>query len=112
MQKQQNHMDQLLALAKENPSLRIVPMIQTDVVASDEFTWWIGGFGNSSIEEIYDDGEQIHIRSIGEENLIEEIMLQSGDYLVGKDDELYAEAQVIVNDYPWEKVIAVKIGLP
>lgn len=112
MQKQQNHVNQLVALSKEYPTLRIVPMVQSEIIANNDFAWWVGGFGNACIEEMYDDGERCYIRSNDEDDLIEDVMIESDDYLFGNNEELYAKAKEIIDNYKWEKVIAVKVNLP
>ena len=107
----EKNVEQLLTLIQANPGLRIVPMVQTDVVASDEHGWWISTFGVASIEEIFDSGEHIYIRSLDEETLIEQEMDASDVTLNLNEQELETAAILSVNEYSWEKVIAVKIGL-
>lgn len=108
--------EQLLQLIKENPGLRVFPMVDTEVVADDQYTWWGGSFGSSAIEEIYMDDERYYIRSQDEDELVEDVL--NGDNLFktlyiplpGVTEEV--RAKEIVNKYPWEKVIAVYITTP
>jgi len=106
---QKQRVAKLLELIKDNPELRIVPMVDSEVVASDEFGWWMASFGNPEIEEIYGSDERIYIRSQDEDDLVEEL----ADNLAVRDETSYEQALSVaedeVNNYDWEKVIAVSI---
>lgn len=108
--------EQLLQLIKENPGLRVFPMVDTEIVADDQYTWWAGSFGSSAIEEIYMDDERYYIRSEHEDELVDDVFngteLFENVYipLPGVTDEM--RAREIVSRYPWEKVIAVYINTP
>lgn len=112
---QRDNFKDLLELVIVNPELRIVPMVDSEIVADDGFMWWVGGWGSASIEEIWSDDERIYIRSDDEESLIEELSDNSFDDPENvdlSDDEQYDKSKKIVDEYNWEKVIAVKIHLP
>lgn len=100
----------LLNLIKENPELRILPMVDCDVIASDEYTSWVGSFGKAEVDLIWNDGERIYINSHDEEELIQNEL----DDIDRTIDDSIAEAlaEEIVKNYNWEKVIVVWIGLP
>ena len=101
----------LLKLIMENPDLPIVPVVDTELVASDEFAWWIGSWGKASIEEIYQDDERVYIRSRDEEMLIDQALYWLEDK-AATEEEAYELAKKEVDGYDWKKVIAVWIGLP
>lgn len=109
IEKQQTNVEELLHLIKENPSLRIMPMVETEVVASDDFGWWMAEWGKASIEEAYLDDERVYIRSLDEDTLLERV----ADHLRWieniSDEESFQKAETEINNYKWEKVIAVKI---
>lgn len=109
---QKEHTEQLFTLIKENPTLRIVPMVLSEIVASDDHGWWMGSFGKSSIEEIYLADERIYIRSEDEDELIENEIEDLDAQIDLPDDVAREKAKEFVDRYEWEKVIAVKIGLP
>jgi hypothetical protein len=109
IEKQQTNITNLLELIKENPTLRIVPMVDTDVVASDDFSWWTAEWGNASVEEIYNDDERCYIRSEDEETLVERVA-DTLEFVDGiSDEEAEIKGKQEVDKYNWEKVIAVKI---
>lgn len=64
---------ELLNLIKENPDLPIVPMVDSEIVASDEHTNWLGSFGKAEIDYVWDNGERIYFKSNDEEDLLERI---------------------------------------
>lgn len=116
IEKKIENTERLLQLIKENPGLRVFPMVETEVVADDQYTWWGGHFGSSAIEEVYLGNERYYIRSQDEEELVEDVL--NGDTLFktlyiplpGVTEEV--RAKEIVNKYPWEKVIVVYINTP
>lgn len=111
MQIQQENVTKLLELIEENPGLRILPMVDSEIVADDGHMWWVGFFGSASVEEVYPDDERIYIRSEDEESLIDEQYDNMADDPIS-DDEALEKAKKIVDGYEWEKVIAVRINLP
>lgn len=109
VEKQKEKISELLELIKENPDLRIVPMVDTEVVASDDYGWWIAEWGKASVEEIYCDDERIYIRSNDEDTLIENLVWND-EFINGlSEEEAIKKAENEVKNYEWEKVVAVKI---
>lgn len=100
----------LLNLIKENPDLPIVPIVESDVIASDDYSSWQGSFGQSEIDYTWNDGERINLYSQDFEELVQKVI----DDIDPDVDDAIAEktANDTVEDYSWDKVIAVQIGLP
>ncbi len=98
-----------IELVKLHPELPVIPMVETEVIPSDEFSSWIAGFGKSEVKEfvfyeMYYDCPQI----IFKENQYEII-----EDLVEKNDDMSEEeAKKIVDDMDWQKAIILDIGLP
>ncbi|MDY8021119.1 hypothetical protein [Paenibacillus polymyxa] len=114
IEKQKEEIKHLLGLACENPDLKIVPMVDSQIVADDGHMWWIGGWGEASVEEIWNRDERVYIRSEDEINLIDEVcdnICDDEDYHRLTSEEFEAKAKSIVDEYKWEKVIAVKINV-
>lgn len=109
---QKENVKSLIDLVNENPELRILPMVDSEIVASDEFTSWAASFGNAEIDYIWHNGEKIHFKSSDEEELIEK-EIEKLSYC-GKrwERSVEEEAEMNIQNLPWEKVIAVWIGLP
>lgn len=108
---QQENIKTLIQLAKENPDLRIVPMVDSDVVAADGYAYWTGSWGEAKIDELWVDDERVYFKSIDEENLVDKFYDEyDGDLTYEEDIGAYAEKKV--NELNWEKVIAVYVGTP
>ena len=118
MEIQNENVTILLNLIKENPSLRIMPMVDYEVVASDDFSSWAGSFGKSAVDYIWNNGERIYFKSTDEKQLIEnevddienEVQYFHESHPMWRTIEDRAKERV--SQYQWEKVIVVWIGLP
>ncbi|RAU96797.1 hypothetical protein [Paenibacillus sp. YN15] len=110
MQIQQENVLELIRLIAENPELRILPMVDSEIVADEGYCSWVGCFGEAQVDEVFSKGERLYIRSDDEEGLIEEVY----DNLDGPitDEEAEETAKEIVSGYEWEKVILVRIACP
>lgn len=118
MEIQNENVSILLNLIKENPDLRILSMVDYEVVASDEFASWAGSFGESKVDYVWNDGERIYFKSNDEEQLIENEIddIENETQLFHESHPMWRtiedRAKERVNRYQWEKVIVVWIGLP
>ena len=109
---------ELLRLIAENPSLPVVPMVYSEVVQDDGYAWWLGSFGEVSVDEYvifksskYDDGKYY---TKDDEDEIEEIIAEwvSEENPQMSESEIFAEAHRQAEALPWKKAILVYIGLP
>lgn len=91
-------------LVKENPDLRVVYMVDSDI-AQDFNGYWLGRNTSVNVDSILNDDlhERVWIRSIDDDYDIYESFF-GGQYCT---DE-YVEEEV--DKLPWEKVIVVWIG--
>lgn len=110
---QKENVKLLLKLTAENPELRIFPMVNEDVVAGDEYSYWVGSWGEPELDEMWCDGEAIYFKSRDCEDLDNQYIDCHDEDL----DDLYyeeieAEAKEHTDNLPWEKVIVVRIELP
>ena len=113
LQKQKSYVNQLQKLIQAHPDLRIVPMVDTEILAGEEHMSWMGGWGSAEIEHIYVADERVYFKSQDEEELGETIFFHleennpawSRDYILEQTEEQE-------KDIPWEKVIIVNITLP
>jgi hypothetical protein len=113
IEKQKTKIEQLLELIKANPELEIVPMVDYDVCASDDYSSWMGKWSEAEVDEVYHEDERIYFRSEDEDEIAERIYdsLELGDpnwtheHISKLTDEKMKEV-------PWEKVIVVKITTP
>lgn len=96
---------QLFRLIKENPTLRVLPLVDTECVPSDDYNSWVAQWGTARIEEIWEDNnyERIFQKSYDFDDLVQKVM-DEDEYDLNEE-----EAEKIVNNFTWEKVIVVKI---
>lgn len=104
MEIQQENIKELIRLVQENPDLRIVPMVDTECVYDDSFSYWIANWGKAEIDEIYnhEGGERLYSKSNDYDTLVDEEMFEN-------EELTEKEAKNKVNGYEWEKVITVSI---
>ena len=107
--KQKENLNHLMMLIKNNPDLPLYPMVDSEIVSDDSFSWWLGRWGSSSIEDVWNNDERIYIRSEDEYQLIEDLWdsMESNGL---DDDQLRQLAKEEVEQYPWKTVITVKIN--
>lgn len=103
---QNSNMQELLKLVHMNPELEIVPMVAYEVCSSDDFSYWMGSWGEAQVDEYWSDDERIYFRSKDEDRLVDEEM-DNGDSNMSKED-----AKKLVDGYAWTKCISVRIELP
>ncbi len=110
---------QLFNLMKENPDLPVLPMVHSEIVADDDYVYWIGAWGSSSVEEYILTDEGVRFRG-DDGNDLGEMMITINRYdpwwensIVNLDE---AEQNKLVEEkydsLPWKKAIIVYIKLP
>ena len=113
IEQQKENIAGLLELVKENPGLRIVPMVDSEVIGEERHCWWAGAWGKAELDEIFNDDSQemFYLRSWGFEDVVQnELDNLTDEEIVGLTDEEIEElAEKKANALPWEKVIAIRI---
>lgn len=117
---------ELLNLINDNPGIleerKVIAMVDTEVVASDDYANWLGQISKVLVDEIYEGDERIYFLS--KRGDIEELEqdLQEAIYydwleehtqeeLEEKEDEIEELARIKVEELGWEKVIILHIGV-
>lgn len=97
--------ERLIELVKENPELRVIYMVDPDVVQDDFQGYWLGINTSVNVDSILNDDlhDLIWIRSIDDDYDIYESFFGDEDCA---DEHIKEE----VDKLPWEKVIIVWIG--
>lgn len=114
---QKENIQALLKLIAENPDLSIVPMVDSDVVADDEYSSCLGSWGKPKIDFRYDKSEQIYFKNRDSdfEDLEDKYITDhwgEQKFEALSDEEQSELARKKVDELPWEKVIVVYIELP
>ena len=111
LKRQKEYIKELLRLVKDNPDLPIIPRVDTEVVASDEYTWWAGAFGRAHIEEVITkpDGSITRRRDEDDDTHYDVFFGNDDDYNLDATDK---EMKAKVDSLPWMRCIVVDIGTP
>lgn len=94
-----------IELVNENPDLRVVYMVDSDVVQDDFHGYWLGRNTSVNVDSILNDDlrESVWIRSIDDDYDIYESFF-------GDEDCSAEHIKEEVDKLPWETVIVVWIG--
>lgn len=112
---QNQNIAHMLTLIKENPYLKCIPLVDSDIVASDDHAWWVADWGKARIDEYWSDDERIYIKSKDFDRIIEDkcdLLFDSPEYVGLSDDELEKKIQELVEGYDWQKAIFIQIVGP
>lgn len=110
--------EKFLRLVNENPDLPIIPMVDSEVVAGDDFSSWIGSFGDCRIDSYVNInyyGENRFFTRYDDESILQEYFEEQIADELGVDDNYeYIEklARKKIKKLPWVKAIIVYIDLP
>lgn len=111
-EKEKKNRDELFRLMQENPELPVVPMVDSEIVADNDYNYWMGSWGNSRVEEYVLGNEHLHFREDDDWDDIERTLtdgfLSYDDFEIMPDEEAKSEYAAL----PWIKAIIVNIDLP
>lgn len=94
----------LLQLIQDNPNMPIILMVDTEVVASDEYAWWMGHWGAAEIDDFVEGHECFFLKNIHDaENIMQDFY---GDECEEWPDEKFEAKYAAL---PWVKCIVVWI---
>lgn len=106
--KQKANVENLLKLIRQNPDLPIIPLVRSEVVCDDCYSWWCGSLDEARLDEIitnFDDSILCkHADSY--EGLYEDIFGYDDDFNENATEE---EIKAKIDALPWMKCIVVFI---
>lgn len=105
--------DKLFQLMQENPDLPVIPFVDGEVVAGDDFGSWMGSWGAARVDEfVYppQDYEPVIFKSDNDVYDTLEKCLPEAEFNALPETE--AECRPIYDALPWTKAIIVYIGMP
>ena len=100
---QKKNRDDLFRLMQEHPELPVVPMVDSEVVAGDEYPLWLGYLGFSKLDGYLLTDERVLIRSLDDK---EDVLTQG----LGWDEYKHLsdeEATQAYKDVKWTEAIVV-----
>lgn len=89
---------ELVKLIMENPEVDVIPMVDYEIICSDDYKRWASSIGKSEIHEYYFDSN-------------DEGQLCYKDEL-NKEQLEYANSYLHSNNMEWKKAIFVDVDLP
>ena len=104
--------EEFLQLVKDNPELPIIPMVDQEVVANDNCTWWMGKWNNQKVTSYYMGRDYIHFQDDDEEDVLGDMVgcdyycTPDGRYITELSEE---EWDALYKSIPWIKAIVVYI---
>lgn len=105
--KEVQNREELFRLMREHPDLPIVPMVDSDIVADDSFSWWVGCWGHAGITEYIMGDERIFFKDDDEDAVLDGIK----EYRSVWEDWPEEKITETFNNLPWIKCIVVYITL-
>ena len=103
-----NNIEKLIKLITENPDLPVIPMVEMNVVAGDDYNRWLASFGECRVSDFYISDEIIYTDI---DELINDIIEKK--YLLSEksDEEIMKLAEKQAHKL-MNKVIIVDIDTP
>ena len=105
-----------MKLINENPSLPVVPLVYSEVVCDDGYSYWVGSWCDCDVDEYVciDKYGENHFYTRGDQDEIEEYFAEKifdeNESLPDEDVEKLAHEQA--EALPWKKAILVYVGTP
>ena len=111
-EKERKNHDDLFKLMQENPDLPVVPMVDADIVAGDDYGRWRGSWGSASVDEylIPPDDRPMIFKSDDDVFDTLEQCLPEAEFEALPENE--SECRPFYDALPWVKAIIVNINLP
>ena len=111
-EKERKNHDDLFKLMQENPDLPVVPMVDADIVAGDDYGRWMGSWGSASVDEylIPPDDRPMIFKSDDDVFDTWEQCLPEAEFEALPENE--SECRPFYDALPWVKAIIVNINLP
>ena len=111
-EKERKNHDDLFKLMQENPDLPVVPMVDADIVAGDDYGRWMGSWGSASVDEylIPPDDRPMIFKSDDDVFDTLEQCLPEAEFEALPENE--SECRPFYDALPWVKAIVVNINLP
>ena len=111
-EKERKNHDDLFKLMQETPDLPVVPMVDADIVAGDDYGRWMGSWGSASVDEylIPPDDRPMIFKSDDDVFDTLEQCLPEAEFEALPENE--SECRPFYDALPWVKAIIVNINLP
>ena len=112
-EKERKYRDELFKLMQENPELPVLPFVDGEIVAGDDFGTWMGSWGSARVDEYIfppQDYEPVIFKSDDDVFGTLEQCLPEAEFEALPENE--SECRPFYDALPWVKAIVVNINLP
>lgn len=110
---QKENVANLLELIKAHPDLPVVPMVDSEIVADDGYSWWLGSWGSASVQKYTIHNEHMIFWDDGVDDIFDEVFVWDDvipdNATEEQEEEIRKDA---VNGLDWVEAITVRINLP
>ena len=103
--KEAQNREELFRLMQAHPDLPIVPMVDSEIVADDCCSWWVGHWGYATVTEYVMGDERIFFKDDDEDAVLDGIE----EYRSVWEDWPDEKITETFNSLPWVKCIVVYI---
>ena len=103
-----NNIEKLIKLIQENPDLPVIPMVDYEIVADDDYQRWMGSIGDSKIGDFCIWNDKIYT---DKQNLVEDLIDEEYFFSEETDDEILKSAQKEADKIMF-KAIILNIDVP
>ena len=103
-----NNIEKLIKLIQENPDLPVIPMVDYEIVADDDYQRWMGSIGDPKIGDFCIWNDKIYT---DKQNLVEDLIDEKYFFSEETDDEILKSAQKEADKIMF-KAIILNIDLP
>lgn len=100
MNNQKSNIERIIKIIRENPDLKIITIVDSNI-CDDDVGWYMASIGLPTIESIYSIDDKFYLKDDNYYDLVE--------IVIDKNEVSEKEAERIVNNYNWKKVIIIKI---
>ena len=106
--------EKLIKIKRKNKELPIVTFTDTEVVCSDDYNSWMGSISDIDVQELYNDGEMIHLDDTEDAVRIEIENDSTLDKLTDNDFEMLLVNKIykLKQQGKVYRAIVIRIGLP
>ena len=110
LENQQTNINQLLKLIMKNPTLEIIPMVDSEISGYD-YNYYMGEWGTAEIDEYYCSDGRIYFKKDDFEELIDKWIDDNYEKYPKALDELLEERAIVaIDNLEWNKAIIVHIN--
>lgn len=108
--KQKENINTLLQLIKENPDLEIVPMVATECIFDDSWSYWMAEWSKARVTKYWCSDERVYQYDEDFDRLVEDWIDKNFEKYAGlSENELKILAESNVSAYEWTDAIIVYI---